>query len=123
MREIRLRAWDNYNKCFVFFGLNNDDYEICSKRFTEVMQFTGLFDKSCKEIWEGDIVKILPTFIEGKITTPPNEGRKGVVIYDDEKAGFRLKGNFLFHWLWRFEDYDFEVLGNVWEHPHILESK
>ena len=71
MRKIKFRAWsvgtnagemiylDRLNLTGDSVGWADDEngteYEISDK--CPLMQFTGLFDKSGKEIWEGDICK------------------------------------------------------------------
>lgn len=71
MREIKFRVWDRIGKSWVGWGsgatldlrysgpigafmFDNDSYDIPPN--AEWCQFTGLRDKSGKEIYEGDIV-------------------------------------------------------------------
>lgn len=78
-------------------------------------QFTGLYDKNGKEIYEGDIVKIKYQFDEDidqiKIGVIEYELNKFVAI--DEEA----------------ESYDInycderEVIGNIYDNPELLEVK
>lgn len=53
-REIKFRAWDKrYNKMLIPPAINNPEIE---DNEWVLMQFTGLKDKSGKEIYEGDIL-------------------------------------------------------------------
>jgi uncharacterized phage protein (TIGR01671 family) len=92
----------------------------------EMICSTGLSDKDGKEIWEGDIVNLR----DGEDII----GR-GVFIWDGKEAGFvhtweewtdgKPTG---YHrptkklWLSASPKIEFEVIGNVFENPEILEK-
>jgi uncharacterized phage protein (TIGR01671 family) len=85
-----------------------------------LMQFTGLYDKNGKEIWEGDVV--LDTH---SIST----GRKGFIEYGEGEfflnygqPGIFNRAISHFHrsdgtQVWNL----LEVLGNIYENPELLE--
>ena len=85
------------------------DFEDCV-----LMQSTGLFDVNDKEIFEGDIVKII---YDGKPSI-------GVVVYDLGEADFKATNN--------HEDYgnnfqyltvgeSIEVIGDIYQNPEFAE--
>ena len=110
----RIRFDDEGNVTTVLFrgrdlGTNTHADEI------ELMQSTGLKDKNGKKIFEGDIVDY--------------KGREAVVKWHGSYASF----------IYRFVDglqervsewdplflacYNFEVIGNIYENPELLEEK
>jgi uncharacterized phage protein (TIGR01671 family) len=77
------------------------------------MQFTGLFDKNGKEIYEGDILKPI---------NPPSQKKDnrfveyvdGSFCYNDKYNGSRS----LNHRLTKL----FLVIGNIYENPELLKN-
>ncbi|MED4727015.1 YopX family protein [Aneurinibacillus migulanus] len=142
MREIKVRFWDEVNHRFwygeqegeseaqetfqtyfengrliavmwkpVSYGLKSVDDVI--ERELKGSEYTGLKDKNGKEIFEGDIVRISNHPFDGPIEV----NRNYEVGYNSEME--LCCGSWL---LFRMRHYA-EVIGNVFEHPELLEVK
>lgn len=123
MRELKFRAWDlkvmitmplntNYGLSR-FFGILSDD--------AKIMQFTGLCDKSGKEIYEGDLLKC-------------NQWKQHIISavkWYDKNSQFAMKSNDTDYFCWEnFSEWvfngsmlgNFKIIGNIHEDKHLLEE-
>jgi hypothetical protein len=119
MREIKFRAWSNERRCYEYnVGLNdgkpvrkgyqwfNTDNDVYNAK---PEQFTNLYDKNGREIYEGDIISV--------------EGCVGHIIYNDSHCAFLVLGK---AWgcgcerLGGMSSLEIEVIGNIHENPELL---
>lgn len=121
--RFRFRVWDKFCETWLTdFAINQDgeinkffNSEEALKRRFVLMQSTGLKDKNGKLIYEGDIL----------IQKEENGGpTKKLVIWEEDGGYLGLKdlkksffGVVTFH---RF-GYTYEVIGNIYENPELLE--
>ena len=134
MREIKFRAWDEKEKCWVSgFAIHQSgmfsDWAGCKKingqcvaeadwkyqheiPHIKIMQYTGLKDRHGQEIYEGDILR---------------DDEMGLNVVRWEDGSFWLEmfyegGQSLMEHL---SDYNevCEVIGNIYENPELLKGE
>ena len=98
------------------------------------MQYTGLKDMNDKKIFEGDVVNFTYWWFDG---SPRESNLRGEIVYIDSSISFGLKhvknsdwcnhvgvdtkvGDTYSFATWLFEEADFEVIGNIYENPELL---
>ena len=133
MREIKFRAWDKKNKRWLYFDLNSlvyssDEGVINIKDWDDTILvnqlnwylYTGLKDKSGKEIYEGDVVEFLGLLCGQR---EPMEAYiyyeapcfEAIAIKPEDISG---KGRPL-----DMRQNQYKIIGNIYENPELLEDR
>jgi uncharacterized phage protein (TIGR01671 family) len=134
MREIKFRAWDKQNNCWgdlnqlsdwgtaditACIGFGNEQYPYQTFRIEsdtqyEIQQFTGLFDRNGKEVYEGDV---LTTGLKSR-----NAIKKVYVeTMEDGEWKFRATNeNYITSWREVGGLEGLEVIGNIFENKELL---
>lgn len=113
MREIKFRAWDKEKNKML--GWENDDGGmqntplgmIINRDYIELMQYTGLKDKTGREIYEGDILEF--TF------ACANHPQKYVVEWEYKSHEWKLHNADMNDYL--------EIIGNIYENPEKIKEE
>ena len=140
-RVIRFKAWNGYRKVMadyvsaiqngdtqgtpssvnVIVDGTNETWDVKNDA-VELLQFTGLKDVNGKEIYVGDIVKVWSDVSELTMEPTVNEivsedlfGTPGMFLKP-------LRAHFIEPCLHDYWSNQFEVIGNVYENPELLED-
>lgn len=124
MREIKFRAWDKGSKrmfpveqwakgSWVAIPVQTaeEEWELNQLRLEdiELMQYTGIGDKTDREIYEGDIIL-------------HDSGRIGQVIYNHYHTQFMQEDkNLQCENLGGWDD-EMIIIGNIYENPKLIEN-
>lgn len=142
-REIKFRAWDkehnSMSEVFEFHiemaqvklrlktGFGTERYLQFVKN-VELMQFTGIFDKNGKEIYEGDVLDITSELFTdfGRTPTGKYDTTYKLVKWIEDSWGYkilrsksRVVGNE--HKILTVSAKWGEIIGNIYENPEFLE--
>lgn len=145
MRELKFRAWDKDTKCMVEVDsihlplgkpsgkditVYNQELECYEWVYNyELMQNTGLIDTEGKEIYEGDIIKEKYYAYSNK---PPSKSY-GIIKRENKNCNLYIEFNFQDRYegevFWNKNELyinkacEYEVIGNIYENPELLEGR
>ncbi|BDR81041.1 YopX family protein [Clostridium tetani] len=116
-REINFRAWDispyydEEDKKHEMIYFNLEETRIIENLSLEsvVMQYTGLKDKTGKEIYDGDIYHM------------GDKNIRYVVVWNDTRLIGKQLGSNSYAGLSYWQD-KIEIIGNIYENPELLEG-
>jgi uncharacterized phage protein (TIGR01671 family) len=145
MRTIKFRAWDDGKKEWLLgykypnlggFSIDGECVlmgewaNVCTSFMFEndnrksddlkLMQFTGLLDKNSKEIYEGDVITYKRSIGNwtGQYMTTTHK-----IVFSEEVFAFVMEYGSQYIKLRKHWGYEYEVIGNIYENPELLDNK
>lgn len=148
MRERKFKAWDENNKSWVpedrFLIHPNGAVTAWDEEEREVhvvlIEFTGLKDRNGVDIFEWDIVTschynyYTKDHVLDRADSEEHNMQKGIIEWVTYNCSFmimkRMNSNFCDQWNnsitlepVKLNNYEIEVIGNIYEHPHLLNER
>jgi len=136
MKEIKCRAWSQYRKVWDYFNPSNitmylQSWQLHVINGDEFYFFTGLHDSKGRELYEGDLItsplikdEFLPCLVKfGKYTDIAEAGctsHTNIGFYIQDSTGQQtglLNEELLIEWD------SFEIIGNIYMNPELVEKK
>lgn len=125
-REIKFKIWFNGKMCVPGDSTIKEIYfdggPWNEKTDGTLLQYTGLKDKTGKEIYDGDVVKVdRCRVVDGELVETGIE--TGNVFWADYFYQYRVSFDHI-----RYDDYEalmdnddrYEVIGNIYENPELI---
>lgn len=101
--------------------INTEAPFVCEVIPDTVGQFTGLYDENDKEIFEGDIIKVI--YDDGTEYTTEVCTYGGTLCVDVEGEDYDFTAIDFAVDIWEANCCEFEVIGNIHDNPELLEKK
>jgi uncharacterized phage protein (TIGR01671 family) len=127
MRDIKFRLWNReLKKIFYLKGFVIDKGKIgyyiipngtgtCSIDDADMMLYTGIKDRTGREIYEGDIIRLELS----------NETKNCIVTWKERQAAFGFEYFIVDSWALSWDEEtipkqsEWAVIGNIYEDPHL----
>ncbi len=121
MRDVAVLHFTKNGKTnFIEYWINPTELKSYHVRNIDLMQSTGLIDRNGVEIFDGDVVQA-----EQYLTTTIPVRINGIVKYSNRYTMFYLDNGSERHDLYMQSlggsIYNFEIIGNIYENPELLE--
>lgn len=113
--RFKFRVWCRALKQFQYFQISLEGSSLPNSNWyiekEPIQQCTALKDVKGNLVFEGDILSYINGMVNG-------EGLKGLKVVEWEGNAWNISG-------WTYFDYchSFEVIGNIYETPELLEKK
>jgi uncharacterized phage protein (TIGR01671 family) len=132
--QLKFRVWDKLEKRFIYPDKGYQGHYVLdlNGRFQNlqngsggdeyvVQQFTGFKDKNGKDIYDGDIISV-GFYCAGEYGVVKFGEYCGKDYYSNDGCGWFVDHGFDVHAFVKNWAYESSVVGNIFEHPELLEA-
>jgi uncharacterized phage protein (TIGR01671 family) len=120
-RVIKFRVWDKLNNKLYSWRIDVNYYLDGNGQTSNdfiLSQFTGLFDKNGKEIYEGDIIK-WSSWDKDTSFAKETTKKRHIVEWSNDKGCWFIEKD-----VWNLGIYsDIEIIGNIYSTPQLLNNE